>query len=372
VGIDFRAGIGSAAPNGIFELTQMLYQGRQTNSYGALRQYRDRILKVNPHFGYVNWLWGCILKRNLHQEDEAQQTFHDAIQQLKEATQASPESPYPPFYLALLYTELGNDEMTDWYFNDALSKPVHLQSQWMLPVEFDAKRLKKKPTYERWMTFWSIWLDHAMAGNTIKPCDVTAAWLEHHEAESTKWQYEYEHGEWVHHITMTVNLPDYPPAEEQRHYVDISLDGKGTVHLFDSIPNMLSNYNARMIAVDEEHTRLSELPDGVLGYGDPGVFAFPFLNAVTNGLSPVKEFPSELGILKLQITNEYFIGYCATNDFDDGIIRLYLDAPEGNATSILALPATWLGLMQYQRPKQKTPNQAFEAFGDPGPPQPQR
>ncbi|MEI8206883.1 MAG: hypothetical protein WCG03_08400, partial [Kiritimatiellales bacterium] len=286
-----------------------------------------------------------------HQEDEAKQAFLDAIEQLKEASQASPENPYPLFYLALLYAELGNDDMSDWYFQDAISKPVHLQSQWMLPVEFDAKQLRKKTIYERWMTFWAVWLDHATDGSNIKPCDVTSTWLENYEAESSKWQYEYENGVWVHNITMTFNLPDYPPDEKQRHYVDIALNGRGTVVLFNSMSNLLTHYGARTITASEEHTRLSELPDGTLGYGDPGTFAYPFLNAVTNGLSSVKRFPMELGVLKVQITNEYFVGFCSTNNFDDGVIRLYLDAPTDDATNILALPATWLGLMQYKRPE---------------------
>lgn len=350
LGIDFRAGIGSAMPNGIFELTKLIYQERHTNSYGVLRQYRDRILKVNPQFGYVNWLWGCILKRRFHQEDEAQQAFLESIQQLKEAANASPENPYPPFYLFLLYTELGNDDMADWYFQDAIGKPVHLQSQWMLPIEFDAKQLRRKETYERCMTFWAIWQDHAMDGGKMNICDVTSAWQDNHESESKKWIYEYDNGEWVHHITMTIEMPDYPPDEEQRHYIDISLGNQGRVYLFDTVSELLSNYNARMITTNEEHTRLSELPDGVMGYGDPGTFAFPFINSLTNGLMSQKIFPNDLGILKVQITNEYFVGFCSTNDFSDGVIRLYLDGSVDNDTKILALPATWLGKMQYKKP----------------------
>jgi len=352
IGIDFRAGIGSAMPNGIFELIQLIYKGRQADTYGVLRQYRDRILKVNPRFGYVNWLWGCILKRRFRQEDEARQSFEEAIQQLKEVSQASPENPYAPFYLSLVYAELGNDDMSDWYFQDAMTKPVHLNSQWMLPVEFDARQLRRKATYEQWMTFWSIWLDHAMDGDKMKPCDVTTVWLDNHEAKSTKWRYEFENGEWVHHIAMTVTLPEFPPDESKRHYIDIAINGKGRVLLFDSISNLLAHYDARLITTNEEHIRLSELPEKTLGYSDPGTFGFGFINAITNGLSSAKVFPMDLGILKVQLTNEYFIGYCSTNDFDDGLIRLYLDVASGDATNVLALPATWLRQMQYKRPKQ--------------------
>ena len=181
-------------------------------------------------------------------------------------------------------------------------------------------------------------------------CDVTSAWQDNFESESKKWKYEYDNGEWVHHITMTIEMPDYPPDEEQRHYIDISLCNTGRVYLFDTVSELLSNYNARMVATNEEHIRLSELPDGVMGYSDPGIFAFPFINAITNGLASQKIFPNDLGILKVQLTNEYFVGFCSTNDFSDGVIRLYLDGSVDDETKILALPATWLGKMQYKRP----------------------
>ena len=363
IGVDFRSGIGSAPPTGIYELIQLIYQGRQTNSYGCLRQYRDRILKVNPRFGYVNWLWGCILSRRFHQEEEASQAFLDATEQLKSVSQASPENPYPLLYLSLLCAELGNDDMSDWYFEESMRKSVHLQSQWLLPVEFDGRRLRKSETYSRWMTFLSLWEQHALGDRGIKPCDVTSVWLANCESERSKWHYEYDNGKWVHVIKFDVNLPDFPKPESARHYIDIELNGKGTLNLFGSVTNLLDYHHARMISTSEEHTRLSALPENVLGYGDPMIFACGFLNCLTNGLSSVKVYPLELGILKLHNTNEFFIGYCSTNFPSNGLVRLYLDKPADDAACVLALPATWLGQVQYKRPARSGADGSSEVTG---------
>lgn len=349
-GVDFRGGIGSMPANGIVELLQRMYGGRTKDSYGSLREYRDRVIKVNPHFGYVNWLWGRILKTRFQQSDEAKEAFREAIKQLKAAAAAAPESPYPPFYMALVHVELGDDELSDWYFEQALNKSVHLCAEWMLPVEFEPRDLRNAATYSRWSAFWSLWLGHAQSGNSIKPCDMTTVWAKEKDTELPKWRYTYEDGKWVHHIELTVNLPSFPDDQADNHYVDTAFYGKGTLMLFDSFASAREYYGVRLIRKEEESTKICDLPNKVTGFGDPLKHFFPFLNDTKDGLVSTKKFPYELEIIKMSNTNYFYLGYCSTNDLADGVIRLFLDGPSGCSTNVLALPWNWVGENRYKRP----------------------
>lgn len=352
LGIDFRSGLGSTQTSGIFELLKTMYDGRNSKSYAELRTLRDRILKVNPHFGYINWLWGCILKRRFSMEAEAREAFVQAEKQLLLVRDVAPESPYPVFYLALVNLELGNEQASVLYFDTALRMPVHLWSNHMLPLEFNDKEIQTEEAYNKWSIFWFDWCKHARKDKQIVPCDMSATWQKNEHVVNDDWPYtKGEDGVWIQHIT--INMASFPEDQAEHHYVDTVIHGKGTLTLFDSFESAREHFGVRVITTNEESQRIYDLPPKVVGFGDPSKHFFAFINATKDGLSSTKAFPNELEIVKMSNSNYYYLGYCSTNDLADGMIRLYLDRPCGESTNVLALPWDWTGQSQYKRPQRK-------------------
>ena len=367
LGIDFRSGLGSSQATGIFDLLKAMYDGRNSKSYAELRELRDRILRVNPYFGYVNWLWGRILKVRFGMAAEAKQSFAEAEEQLLFVRKVAPESPYPIFYLALINLELAKEQPSVWYFDLSLRMPVHLWSNHMLPIEFNEKDITTAEAYNKWSLFWFDWSEHVLdEQRCMKACDISAMWEQNEHVKSADWPYSKgTNGVWI--CNLTVNMQSFPAEQSAFHYVDAALHGKRTLLFFDSFESAREHYGARSITKEQESKRIYDLPEHVYGFGDPAKHFFTFINATTDGLASRKAFPNELEIVKVNSTSYYYLGYCSTNDLADGIIRLYLDKPHGDSTNVLALPWDCVGQSEYRRPKTNTEQSAAPLPRDPRP-----